>query len=59
MNPQGQHYRALKDQPSSAYEDTYYGETVTRSKITMMSENVSLSVPIESPSLLLEGPLRS
>ena len=26
VNPQGRHYRALKDRLSSAYEDTYYGE---------------------------------
>ena len=26
VNPQGRHYRALKDHLSSAYEDTYYGE---------------------------------
>ena len=28
LNPQGRHYHALKDQLSSSYEDTYYGEDV-------------------------------
>ena len=30
VNPQGRHYRALKDHLSSAYEDMYYGEDALR-----------------------------